>query len=122
MKHNKNQDYALSDALKLEPVLFEFTHSTAQSVAIAGTFNDWHPTTKSMWNSGNGHWLKEAFLRPGSYEYCLVVDDEWMADPLAKDHVPNSFGGTNSILTVANLPEAAHLDDAENLQMRDTKI
>ena len=79
---------------------------------IAGTFNDWHPTTKSMRDSGNGHWLKEAFLRPGSYEYCLVVDDEWMADPLAKDQVPNSFGGTNSILTVAN-PQcaAAHADN-----------
>ena len=106
MKNNKDIENAFSADLQLVPVNFEFTHPTAQSVAIAGTFNDWHPTTKSMRDSGNGHWLKEAFLRPGSYEYCLVVDDEWMADPLAKDQVPNSFGGTNSILTVAN-PQCA---------------
>jgi len=105
MKADNNQETALNAEFQLVPVSFEFTHPTAQSVAIAGTFNDWHPTTKSMRPLGNGHWLKEAYLRPGNYEYRLVVDDQWMTDPLAKDQVPNFLGGNNSVLTVANPPD-----------------
>jgi hypothetical protein len=36
----------------------------------------------------------------GIYEYCLVVDGSWIPDPLALEHVPNPFGGKNSILEV----------------------
>jgi 1,4-alpha-glucan branching enzyme len=79
------------------PVQFDYTHPTATSVSIAGTFNNWHPTTKSMHPAGNGCWQKEAFLPPGDYEYCLVVDGRWIPDPHASDSVPNSFGGRNSI-------------------------
>ena len=59
-------------------------------------------------------------LAPGTYEYCLVVDGHWMADPLAKDFVPNPFGGRNSVLKVAVSTEAAHLADAENLPLKNT--
>jgi hypothetical protein len=30
----------------------------------------------------------------------LVVGGQWMPDPMAKETVSNSFGGTNSVLTV----------------------
>ena len=40
-----------------------------------------------------------------------------MPDPLAKDTVPNPFGGRNSVLKVFSSPEAVHLDDAENLPL-----
>ncbi len=52
---------------RLVPVHFEFTHSTAGAVSVAGTFNGWHPTTKFMQPSENGHWRKDAFLPPGTY-------------------------------------------------------
>jgi hypothetical protein len=55
---------------------------------------------------GNGHWLKESALAPGTYEYCLVVDGQWMADPHASETVPNPFGGKNSVLKVAGPPKA----------------
>ena len=118
MKHNKNQDNVKSEGPQLEPVHFEFTHPTARAVCIAGTFNDWQPEAKPMHPSGNGHWLKETALAPGTYEYCLVVDGQWIPDPLAKDYVSNPFGGRNSILEVARSPEAAHLADAENLPLK----
>jgi hypothetical protein len=57
-------------------------------------------------------------LPPGTYEYCLVVDGEWMPDPLVKDTVLNPFGGRNSVLKVATSSEAAHLTDAENLPLK----
>jgi hypothetical protein len=41
-----------------------------------------------------------------------------MPDPLAKETVPNPFGGRNSVLTVADSQEAAHLADAETLPLK----
>lgn len=122
MKHNRNHDNAPNAEARLVPVHFTFDHPTATSVCVAGTFNDWHPTTKAMQMQavGSGHWLKEAFLPPGDYEYCLVVDGQWIPDPLAPKTVPNPFGGKNSVLHVARSPGATHRFDAQNLPMQDT--
>jgi len=116
MKHNHNHDNA--SLPQLVAVRFEFTHPTAACVAIAGTFNEWQPAVKTMHPIGSGHWLKESALAPGTYEYCFVVDGEWMPDPQARESVPNPFGGRNSILHVASSPAAAHRADAENLPMK----
>lgn len=122
MKHNRNHDNAPNASDQLVPVHFTFDHPTATSVCVAGTFNDWHPTTKAMQLQavGSGHWSKEAFLPPGDYEYCLVVDGQWMPDPLALKTVPNPFGGKNSILNVARSSAAAHRADAQNLPLKNT--
>jgi 1,4-alpha-glucan branching enzyme len=102
------------------PVRFEFTHPTAKTVCVAGCFNHWQPEAKTLHSSGVGNWWKETKLAPGTYEYCLVVDGQWMPDPLARESVPNPFGGRNSILKVATSPAAAHLADAENLPLKNT--
>jgi 1,4-alpha-glucan branching enzyme len=120
MKHNKNHDNAKSAEPALIPVRFEFTHPTAHTVCVAGTFNDWHAEAKPMHPLGGGRWLNETILPPGTYEYCLVVDGEWMPDPRARETVPNPFGGRNSLLKVASSPEAAHLADAEHLPLKNT--
>lgn len=103
---------------QLVPVRFEFTHSTATAVCIAGTFNNWQPATKAMHSSGVGNWWKETDLAPGTYEYCLVVDGQWMPDPLAHETVPNPFGGKNSILKVATSLQAAHRAAAESVPLK----
>ncbi len=121
MHSMKNDHYHYTSRLpahELVPVNFEFTHPTATNVAIAGTFNNWHPTTKSMQPLGDGRWLKEAYLAPGSYEYCLVVDDRWMPDPRATERVPNPFGGHNSVVKVVQSPEAVRLAFAANSAAR----
>ena len=118
LKHNKNHDTVKCAGPQLVPVRFEFTHPTATAVCIAGTFNHWQPESKTRHSSSTGRWWKEIALPPGTYEYCLVVDGHWMPDPSATETVPNPFGGRNSILKVANSPEAAHLADAENLPMK----
>ncbi len=120
MKHNRNHDNALGTPVQLVPVRFEYSHPTVTTVCVAGTFNQWQPATKSMHPAGKGHWLKETNLAPGTYEYCLVVDGQWMPDPLARETVPNPFGGRNSVLKVASSPEAAHLADAENLPLNNS--
>ncbi len=120
MKHNKKHDNGRAAGPQLIPVRFEFTHPTATTVCVAGCFNHWQPEAKALHPSGSGHWLKETALPPGSYEYCFVVDGQWIPDPQAKDCVNNPFGGRNSILKVASSQEAAHLADAESLPLKNT--
>ena len=99
MKRNKSNTKA--DALTAsQTVHIEFDHATATTISIAGTFNDWRPGVTPMVALAEGRWFKELVLEPGIYEYCLVVDGEWMPDPRANDTVPNPFGGMNSILNV----------------------
>jgi 1,4-alpha-glucan branching enzyme len=118
MKHNHNHDNAQGPSPQLVPVRFEFTSPTAKTVCLAGTFNQWQPEAKTLHSSGAGNWWKETSLAPGTYEYCLVVDGEWMPDPRAKESVANPFGGRNSIVHVACSPEASHLAEAENLPLK----
>ena len=105
MKHKKHHANAKSAGPEPVPVRFEFTHPTARTVCIAGTFNDWQPEAKPMHPMGDGHWLKESALPPGTYEYLLVVDGQWMLDPLVKETVANPFGGNNSVLKVLGAPK-----------------
>ncbi len=81
-------------------VRLEFTHPTANAVAIAGTFNDWRPEATAMIPLGDGRWRKELVLPPGTYEYLFVVDGQWIPDPLAERTAPNPFGGANSVISV----------------------
>ncbi|MCX6902267.1 MAG: glycogen-binding domain-containing protein [Verrucomicrobia bacterium] len=120
MKQNTNHDSATNSEPRLMTVIFEFTHPTATTVCVAGTFNGWQPEAKPMRHFGDGHWHKETALAPGIYEYCLVVDGQWIEDPLAKESVPNPFGGRNSLLKVAHSLEALHLADAENLPLKNS--
>jgi 1,4-alpha-glucan branching enzyme len=120
MKHNHNHDNVPSPGLQLQPVRFEFTDPTATTVCVAGTFNQWQPEAKTLHSSGVGQWWKETSLAPGTYEYCFIVDGRWMPDPLARESVPNPFGGRNSVLMVASSPGAAHLADAEHSPLKNT--
>jgi 1,4-alpha-glucan branching enzyme len=117
MKHNKSRDKIPPVAPQLVPVRFELTHPTASSVVVAGTFNQWRSGAETLHSAGDGRWVKETALLPGTYEYCFVVDGHWIPDPLAKETVPNPFGGQNSILAVTGLLSAAHLAEAENLPL-----
>lgn len=78
----------------------ELGESTNQSVCIAGTFNDWRPEVTPMIRMSDGWWVKELSLPPGSYEYRLTVDGQWLPDLLAEGYVFNPFGGINSVLKV----------------------
>jgi 1,4-alpha-glucan branching enzyme len=105
MNHNCNHDNGPLVAPRLVPVRFEFTDPTATTVCVAGTFNRWEPEAKSLDPTEGGRWSNETALAPGTYEYCLVVDGRWMPDPQARETVPNPFGGRNSVLKVAGVPE-----------------
>ena len=100
MSHKKIDKNPEPHAPNLIPVHFRFNHPTAATVYVAGAFNQWRPEVNALQPAGNGHWLKEMALPVGTYEYCLVVDGQWMPDPVARDFVPNPYGGMNSVLHV----------------------
>lgn len=74
-----------------------------RTVCVAGSFNDWQPSATPMIAVGNGRWFKELSLPPGRYGYRLLVDDQRIDDPSAKELVPNPHGGRNGVMVV---PEA----------------
>jgi len=49
---------------------------------------------------GEGRWAKELLFRPGTYEYRLVVDGEWVTDDQGKETSANPFGSHNTVLRV----------------------
>jgi len=83
-------------------VRLEFHHPTATTVAIAGSFNEWRPDATPMVPLGEGRWVKDLVLPPGTYEYLFVADGNWLQDPVTRETVPNGFGGLNSVLHVPN--------------------
>jgi 1,4-alpha-glucan branching enzyme len=79
---------------------FEYFNPTAREVLVAGSFNDWQPAATPMSNQRGGKWSTELLLKPGRYEYRLVVDGRWQDDPMAARFVANPFGGLNCVIEV----------------------
>jgi 1,4-alpha-glucan branching enzyme len=105
MKSNrKNHPNGHSNGTAVQIVQVTFTHPKARAVAIAGSFNNWKPEITPMVSLGQGRWVKELTLPPGIYEYLFVADGQWLPDPLARQSVPNPFGGANSVIKVEHPP------------------
>ena len=71
------------------------------AVAVVGEFNAWDPTAHRLRKRSNGTRSVTVELPIGrSWEYLYVSPDgEFFADPTAEAHVPNPYGGSNSVLT-----------------------
>ena len=73
----------------------------AQSVSVAGDFNDWDPARAPLDRTRDGVWSVMLPLNEGRYQYMFLVDGQrWMADPLAAETSDDGFGGENSVLDV----------------------
>jgi 1,4-alpha-glucan branching enzyme len=72
----------------------------ADSVSLAGEFNNWDPTANPMEKGPDGLWHATVDLSPGSYQYKFVVDGDWVADPSNSETIDDGYGGVNSVLTV----------------------
>jgi 1,4-alpha-glucan branching enzyme len=80
------------------PVRFRLRVPEARSVCVAGSFNNWQPSTQLA--QRDGEWTGEIELQPGTYEYRFVVDGQWIEDPAASDQATNPYGGRNSVVRV----------------------
>ena len=79
-------------------VEFSFSAPQAKTVSVAGTFNRWNPAALSLKKDFQGNWKGFTSLKPGRYQYRLVVDGKWTDDPKARETVPNEFGSCNAVL------------------------
>jgi 1,4-alpha-glucan branching enzyme len=84
---------------KDKTIEFRLTMPQAQTVAVAGTFNNWDTKRNPLQKDGT-NWRTSVLLAPGRYEYRFVADGQWLNDPNAKETVGNDFGSTNSVLVV----------------------
>ena len=86
------------------PAAFTFHAPDADSVCVAGTFNDWDAHCTPLERGIHGEWSGYLPLKPGRYEYRFVVDGVWCDDPAATASAPNPFGSTNAVLVVQEEP------------------
>jgi 1,4-alpha-glucan branching enzyme len=70
-------------------------------VYVAGDFNQWSATATPMQKDGSGVWTAVIPLKPGKYQYKFVVDGNWKQDPLNPDAADDTFGGRNSVKSIA---------------------
>lgn len=74
-----------------------------QSVFVAGTFNDWvmlDPRFRMNWDATSQRFYIRLRLKPGRYQYKLIVDGRWMLDPNATASAPDPLGGRYGIFIV----------------------
>lgn len=84
-----------------DAVVFVTLYPRAESVHIAGDFNNWQPLTTPMQRIGDsGVWQAKMKLAQGTYRYRLVVDGQWQQDPYNERTELNPYGEFNSIVEV----------------------
>ena len=84
-----------------DAMVFVTLYPRAQSVQIAGDFNNWQPAGTQMQRVGDsGVWQAKMKLPSGLYRYRLVVDGQWQQDPYNERSEMNPYGDYNSVLEV----------------------
>ena len=81
---------------------FVFVNIEADTVHLAGDFNDWNLQTNPMEQILDGLWRVDVEAPgPGRYRYKFLINGKkWMEDPANLFKQPNVYGGFDSILTI----------------------
>lgn len=99
-EQTEHTDLQVQPAEPLREVVLSFETSPGAKIQVAGDFNNWVPDEGVETRDEEGQLQKILHLKPGQYEYRLVIDGKWQEDPENPQHVPNEFGGHNSLLRV----------------------
>jgi serine protease AprX len=85
-------------------LVFDYHHDSAETVALAGDFNDWNPTHTFFTRLNNGLWRTEIEPpTPGRYRYKLIVNQShWIDDPGNLMKEPDNYGGLNSVINLVS--------------------
>ncbi|MEM6552529.1 MAG: AAA family ATPase [Planctomycetota bacterium] len=82
-------------------VLFVQPGPASQPVHIAGDFNGWNAEAHPMTFDANLEvWQACLQLPPGTHQYRLVINGDWVNDPHNPHQQTNPFGDPNSLITV----------------------
>lgn len=84
-------------------MLFSLRTPAAEDVRIAGEFNDWLPERMQRRETAAGDiWEYVKPLDGGVYRYKFVVNGDWINDPHNEKTLPNPYGGSDSVVHIAN--------------------
>jgi len=82
-------------------IRFGLFYPEAETISIAGTFNDWDPMAHFLSEDPSGYWSIVIPLPKGRYQYMFIIDQHtWISDPGADMMVHDGFGRKNSLLVV----------------------
>jgi 1,4-alpha-glucan branching enzyme len=88
----------MADKIIKKRVTFKLNNPDASEVFLAGSFNNWNPSTQPLKKDAKGIWKTVLMLPRGTYEYRFVIDSRWIDDPDSPEKTLNEFGSYNSIL------------------------
>ncbi len=74
--------------------------SSAKSVALTGSFNNWDTSVHRLTQNSEGTWSISLILVPGTYPYLFIVDGHPYNDPLDDGRMPSEWGGSYSVRVV----------------------
>lgn len=81
---------------------FVYIDETANSVAVAGDFNNWEPTELTKQNlNGKTVWTGLVSMSRGEHNYMFVKNGKkWVTDPLAPVQRDDGFGNKNAVIYI----------------------
>ena len=83
-------------------LIFVFHDDGAESVSVAGDFNEWVQDATPLKQNDSGLWSTEiAAPRAGRFEYKFIINGRrWLEDPSNGMKAPDNYGGLNSVLVI----------------------
>ncbi len=98
-------------------VHFVYYDPEAQQVAATGEFNQWDRRGTPMLPLGRSgvFYRTMDFQGPVRVEYKLIVDGEWITDPLCPNNIDNGIGEKNSYFVVGDLRDPPELEVSANV-------
>jgi chromosome partitioning protein len=93
-------------------ILFVQPGDAGRCLAVAGDFNNWSATlTPLRFNDGLGVHETMVQIPAGRYQYRLVVDGRWQADPYNDVRVLNEYGELNSVVVVGEIRQGQEREE-----------
>ena len=82
-------------------VQFEIAAEQGSAVYVAGTFNNWNPTTHPLNDDqGEGVFKATLHLPAGTHEYKFIVNGVWSCDGTCSQEVQDTHDTLNSVLLI----------------------
>ena len=82
-------------------IRFQLLYPEADTISIAGNFNNWDPSIHFLSEDQAGHWSIMLPLSKGRYQYQFVINQKIrIPDPGAEMMIDDGFGQKNSLFIV----------------------
>ena len=100
--HNRQRNTAKADQSgRGQTVVMEFVSNGIEKLQLAGEFNDWVPDKDVDTQIEKGVIRKIINVKPGKYQYRLIIDGKWQKDSSNPYQILNEYGEVNSLLYVS---------------------